>query len=74
MALRWEQRSLDRWIGFEGERQLGYVGQVVSHGGARHYWLAWRQYGSAQGVVVGRFDTAEEAMWAVDREPPANQA
>ena len=66
--MRWEERSTSGWWGYdEAGMFVAAVGLTVTAGGERRYWLAWRRDGTPDGVVVGRFDTAEEAMEAVER-------
>jgi hypothetical protein len=68
VGLRWVRQWLGQWVGHdEAGAQVALVAETVSEGGQRRYWFAWRQDGSPQGVTVGQFPTAEEAMAAVDR-------
>ena len=67
MELTWRQRSTDRWLGTDEQgQQVGHVGLSVTGGGAQWSWLGWRRDGTPDGISVGRFSTAEEAMAAVD--------
>jgi hypothetical protein len=64
---RWVQRSSDRWLGDDPEgRQVAVVALTVADGGERRYWLAWSADDTPEGRVVGRFDTAGEAVAAID--------
>lgn len=49
-----------------GGRQVALVAQVVFAGGERCYWMAWVDDRTEGGRRVGEFDTAEEAIAAVD--------
>jgi hypothetical protein len=67
MGLVWRQRSTNRWLGTDDEgRQVGHVGLTVTAGGARRHWHGWRRDGTPDGIDVGQFASAEEAMAAVD--------
>jgi hypothetical protein len=74
VGLRWvEQRHGRRWIGLNVEhRKIAQIAPVLAGGGRR--WQARMLDGSLFGVDVGRFDSPEAAMAAVDlrlaREPP----
>lgn len=65
--LRWAPRRGSRWIGYDNDmRQVGFVAEVVTAGEERHYWMAWLNDGTPEGVSVGEFASAHEAMTAVD--------
>jgi len=49
-----------------GGRQVALVAQVVTAGGEHCYWMAWIDDRSEGGRRLGEFDTAEEAIDAVD--------
>jgi hypothetical protein len=67
MGLTWRTGMTNRWLGTDDEgQQVGHVGLVVTGGGTERYWHGWRRDGSPNGIDVGRFDTPEEAMAAVD--------
>jgi hypothetical protein len=67
MGLVWRQRSTNRWLGTDDEgRQVGHVGLTVTAGGARRHCHGWRRDGTPDGIDVGQFASAEEAMAAVD--------
>jgi hypothetical protein len=67
VALAWQQRSIDRWIGFDDAgREVGFVALTVADAGDARYWFAWRRDGTPNGKVVGEFDSAETAIVAVD--------
>jgi hypothetical protein len=71
--LRWEQRTSGRWIGVDADgAEVGFVGLTVTAGGERRYHFAWRRDGSPSGDVVGDFDSAEQAMAAVDEREPGD--
>jgi hypothetical protein len=61
MGLRWEQRSSSRWLGYDDDRQIAFVGETVSAGGTRRTWFSRRQDGSPVGASVGEFETAQDA-------------
>jgi hypothetical protein len=70
MELTWRQISMSRWHGSDDDgEQVGHVGLSVTGGGAERWWYGWRRDGTPQGVDVGRFATAEEAMAAVGASP-----
>lgn len=64
--VRWERRGSYRWVGMVGGRQVALVAQVVTAGGEHCYWMAWIDDRSEGGRRLGEFDTAEEAIDAVD--------
>lgn len=67
--MRWHQQpgTADRRIGTDDNgRQVGWVALTVGPGAAYRYWFAWRPDGSPEGVTVGEFTTAEDAMRAVE--------
>jgi len=67
MGLTWRATSTQRWLGSDDNgKQIGHVGLVVSQGGTKHAWHGWRNNGTATGIDLGKFSTAEEAMVAVD--------
>ena len=58
---------MSRWLGSDDDgQQVGHVGLTVTAGGAQRSWHGWRSDGTPDGIDVGRFTTAEEAMAAVD--------
>jgi hypothetical protein len=68
MGLTWRLgTTTNRWVGTDEDgRVIGHVGEGVAAGGSEHWWSGWRNDGSPRGIEAGRFDTAEEAMAAVD--------
>jgi hypothetical protein len=46
--------------------QIGHVGLSVTAGGAERTWHGWRRDGTPDGKEVGTYETAEQAMAAVD--------
>lgn len=66
-SVTWRQRSTTRWHGTDDDgQQIGHVGLTVTAGGALRSWHGWRRDGTPNGVDVGNFPTAEQAMAAVD--------
>jgi hypothetical protein len=58
---------MNRWHGTDDDgRQVGHVGLTVTGGGAERSWHGWRRDGTATGIDVGNYDSAEAAMAAVD--------
>jgi hypothetical protein len=45
---------------------VAHVELTVTGGGAERSWHGWRRDGTPNGVDVGQFATADEAMAAVD--------
>jgi hypothetical protein len=67
MGLTWRSTSTQRWRGAdEAGQEIGHVGLVVWGGGTGRAWHGWRYDGSPDGIDLGHFDTAEQAMAAVD--------
>jgi hypothetical protein len=59
--------TTNRFVGTDDDgRPVGYVSLTVTEGGANRWWFAWRNNGTADGITVGQFCTAEEAMVATD--------
>jgi hypothetical protein len=67
MGLTWRATSTQRWRGVDDDgKHIGHVGLVVWGGAANSAWHGWRYDGSPNGIDLGNFDTAEQAMAAVD--------
>jgi hypothetical protein len=49
-----------------GGRQVALVAHVVTAGGEQCYWMAWVDDRTEGGRRLGEFDTAEDAIEAVN--------